>query len=429
MRKKILATILFNIFAVTLFAQWQESGSCQVNVYDPYYANINRENIINATCKMSINGTCTGTLINRNTSDNDLGFYLLTARHCISDIDFNANHTLLFNYQSPGANDELTPTSNRGMDFKQSENLETDKGYEYFHVTKLRLVADFVWGDLALVEILTPLPKHFNVSYSGWSPNRFYNGLNAGGSLPPVLPSRYSTVHHPEGDIKKISGINQILWLENPIATGCYTITTIIDFLFGWLWGHSFSTQVICNYVDNPWMIIPQYQYGIVEPGSSGSGVFNSDDDLIGVLSGGLGTCDFPYAETYGKLHANYANAAIKNILNPSHNSLVDLNGMSSRKIYSYDNLLLPGDNNNAYYFPANHYQSNNLITLQSRNKIETTRPITILSGAEYIFSAANKIILKNGFRVNEGAKFIAKIQMIIQKIRIYYPITNKNIF
>jgi len=381
MKKLILALVIFCSFYRTFPQSWSQSGSCQVNVNDPSYLNhlAGRQGIISATVKLGIDGECTGTLVNRNTSNSELGFYILTAKHCINGLDFNESHTIYFNYQSPDANSGSTPSSNRGIRDIQSKAL-IDEGYEYRHQTLLRLVADFTWGDMALIEILTPVPPHFNLTHAGWNPSRFNGSV-----LPPLLPSPLAAIHHPRGDIKKISGVNTVFWLETPIATGCYTITTIIDVLFGWIWGNSVSTSVICNYVDNPWLSVPLYQYGVVENGSSGSGIFNISNQAFGVLSGGLGTCNVPILEFYGKLHANYSNQSVKNALNPNHNVWVDLFGMSERKITQYENLNLPGSEGvSGYFFPANHYQSENKIVLFASNNISTTQPITIFTGADY---------------------------------------------
>ncbi|GHU72118.1 hypothetical protein FACS189413_14720 [Bacteroidia bacterium] len=195
------------------------SGDCEINVYDPTY-NTGKGGLINATVKIIFNNAsgkswCSGTLVNRNTSDGGIGFYILSARHCIDGMDTNREHYVIFNYQSPDANNSSTPTSNRGHNYAQSTSL-SDTGYEYFHKTKIRIVDYFVWGDFALLELLTPVPPHYNISYAGWSPSIFSADSNPAGIV---------GIHHPRGDIKKISGVNSFVWGETPIATGCYVVT------------------------------------------------------------------------------------------------------------------------------------------------------------------------------------------------------------
>lgn len=411
--KKLLIYIFFCYPIISFTQTWETSLNCNVNVNDLEYLNVNREPVINATVKLDIDGYCSGTLINRNTSDNEVGYYILLAKHCIDDIDFSVSHSLYFNYQSPDEETYSTEISNRGIQIGQSTAL-TDNRHEYHHETLLRKVSDFIWGDLALIEVLTPIPVHFNYTYAGWNPSRFVNGIHDGLPAPPPPKTKMVGVHHPRGDIKKISGVNHIEWQENPIATDCYTITTIIDVLFGWIWGNTVSTSVICNYLDNPWLVVPPYgfQYGIVENGSSGSGIYSYSNSLFGVLSGSVLGCDAGLATTYGKLHANYSNASIKNTLNPNHNVWVDLTGLESRKIDCYDNLILPGaEGVSGNYFPASHYQYENEIVLSAINNIETTQSITIYPDADYTFQAGNSIVIGEGFNVLDGARFHAKIQ------------------
>jgi hypothetical protein len=408
MKKIITLSLLWIIVGshLNLFGQsFNESGSCEINVYDPYY-NTEKAGIINATVKIIFNGGtsgCTGTLINRNTSDSEVGFYILSARHCIDEMDANAVHYVIFNYQSPDANNASTPESNQGKRYRQSTSLTDSLGYEYFHRTKIRIVDYFFWGDFALLELLTPVPPHFNISYAGWSPSVFNMGPNLLNMV---------GIHHPRGDIKKISGVSSFIWGEIPLATGCYTVTTIIDFLFGWIWGHRWSTKVICNYADNPWIIVSNFSYGITEHGSSGSGLFYSSGRIIGMLSGGWGECGTWFeGATYGKLRANYFNRSVKSVLNPPNEYSVDLFGMDGRKVSSYENLTLPGASlTHGYYFPANHYQSENKIVLQAKQKIITTDSITIFQGADYEFVAGEKIVLGPGFHAQAGSYFKASI-------------------
>ena len=421
--KKLIIGIIALLFLETIHAQtnrFELAAADNVNVKDSYFQNEGRKDIIDATFRIQFTKTigisyCTGTLINRNTTENNIGYYFISARHCLYTdngtgdfvFDENADHYLVLNYQSPASSNESTPISNRGIGDYPSTSL-TDDGLEYIHKTKLRLVDKFFWGDFALFEILTPIPPHFNVAYAGWEPRRLGTITNIPIGNP--NPTALVGIHHPRGDIKKISGSTNMLWLEDPVSSGCYVVTTVMDFLFGWIWGNAASTQVVCNYVDNPWLSVI-WTYGLTEKGSSGSGLFGPDNKLIGVLSGGL--------EFYGKFHANYYNASIKNVLNPSNDIWIDHSGLNSRRITVYDNLVLPGGNYpEAYYFPANHYQSENKIVLRARNNIITNKPITILAGSDYEFIAGNSITLKDNFRVKQGATFKASINNSPQNIR-----------
>jgi hypothetical protein len=118
---------------------------CNINVNDPSKLNDGRHDIIGATFRIillqdgSNSSGCTGTLVNRNTSDADVGFYFIIAKHCLNDIDLNEQHYLSFNYQSPNANNNSVPLSNQGLVPEQSNNA-VPNGYEYLHRSKLELI-------------------------------------------------------------------------------------------------------------------------------------------------------------------------------------------------------------------------------------------------------------------------------------------------
>lgn len=419
MKKIIISVIGFLLSISLLYCQrFGLAGSCQINVNNSNYHYSSHSEAIDATVKIvfldkygSAKSWCTGTLINRAVGDRDLGFYLLTANHCIRenngfgniDVDFNAYHYIIFNYQSPDALNESTKSSNRGLTYNQSiaKSGTGSDGYEYLHKSKLRLVESKKWGDFALLEILTPVPPHFNVAYAGWNPSKF--------GYPPT--ETIVGIHHPRGDIKKISGIPYYTEFANPVSSSCYFVTTIIDVLFGWIWGRTTSTKTVCKWLDIPYFSVPYYTFGTVEKGSSGSGMFDFRNNLYGMLSFGLSSCSFYTNETYGAFYVNYPNSSIKNTLNPYHNNAVDLWGLDSRRITIYDNLILPGgDGTNGYYFPANHYHAENKIVLKARYDIQTKEPITVFEGADYEFVAGNSITIGPGFTVQPGANFRAYI-------------------
>ncbi|HRH03422.1 MAG TPA: T9SS type A sorting domain-containing protein [Bacteroidia bacterium] len=393
--KKVRRFMLFQLILVkSLLAQeFGDAGACQKNVNDPQYQVAPNSNMINSVFKLSIDGLCTGTLINRNTNDGDVGFYFITAHHCVKDVDFSNDFTLYFNYQSPDANSSSTHSTNQGLANSQSSNI-LPNGYEYKHISKLNLIEDYSWGDFALCEIVTPLPPHFNYNYAGWNSSLLLNGVSIGNTPNcGTLPNLYTTVHHPEGDIKKISGTQRILKNYSSLSTGCYTITTIIDILFGWIWNQSFSTQVICNYVDIPWYTVPQWCYGSTQSGSSGAVMFNSNDKIVGVLSGGLSGCSFSMMDFYGPFKSSYFRQGVRNKLNPNNDLTIDLLGLGGRKISCYQNLQLPGVSGvSGEYFPASHYQSENKVILQAEEGIDVISKITIHDGADYEFKAGNHI-------------------------------------
>jgi len=118
--KKIFLTSVIALLGVQANAQsWGEAADCNINAQDNAtdYARTYRTPPREATVKIRFadGSECTGTLMNRKTGDDNLGFYLLTAKHCTDDVDFNAEHTLYFNYQSPDGNTNNTATTNQGI--------------------------------------------------------------------------------------------------------------------------------------------------------------------------------------------------------------------------------------------------------------------------------------------------------------------------
>jgi hypothetical protein len=427
LRNCLAATVLLLGFKAHPQGDFGVSGGCHDNVNWGGVSVVGRHDIISSSFKIlfSNGGSCTGTLINRSVDQDDLGHYFIMARHCLylgADVPLNIPQTLLFNYQSSGMPSSSTPLSNRGFTNSQSTSLsptgflENPYGYEYRHETLLTEIADVTWGDFVLVRIETPLPPHFNVFYAGWNPSELVaDGISFGNSVPCNIVNRFGIFHHPLGDIKKAAGANQLLNPTAPTYAICDVVTTVIDVLFGWIWGNSSSTQIICNYVDIPWYTVPYWCSGGTEDGSSGSGLFNPANRFIGPLSGDLFVCSGVATTTFGKFKNVYPTASIKNTLNPSNNLGVDLWGIHGRRISCYTNLVLPGGHQQpTYYFPANHYQSENRIQLRAQQHITGAAPIKILEGAHYEFLAGNSIDI-NGINANvdvhPGATFLAAIE------------------
>jgi hypothetical protein len=407
---------------------WNESAACHINARTSDTRFADRSESVDATFRWRVfflDGTateCTAVLMNREVSQDELGYYFSTARHCIHynnvdlggpDINFNELHQFTFHYQSPNGDNAATKSSNRGEDEGQSIALN-DNRFEYFHLSKVELVEESIMADYALFRMVTPPPPHFNLYHAGWHPSS--------SGIPPNLTlinpcgqwHGYVLPNHPRGDVKKINGAAA---LQNPTALTyvvCNVVTTVIDVLFGWLWGNSSSTQSICSYTDFPWYTVEWCDHGI-EGGSSGSPLFNSNNRYIGPLSGIGSPCAGWVPTTIGKFKNVYPFASIKNTLNPSHNLGVDLWGINGRRISCYTNLELPGSQQQTtYYFPANHYQSENRIQLRAQEQITVVAPIKILNGAHYEFLAGNSIDI-NGIDtyvdVHPGATFVAAIE------------------
>ena len=415
---------------VSLHAQsWNQSQDCHTNARTSDSDFGGRADVIDATFRWRIkhNGgayyECTGVLMNRSVDQDQLGYYFSTARHCLHtsnvdlgapDIDFSAKHQFTFHYESPTDNSDDTYPSNEGRTVFHSTAIapQPDQhGFEYLHESKVELISESITGDYALLRMVTPPPPHFNLYFAGWHPSS--SGIPANGVLVDFCDAWHSYVlpNHPKGDIKKINGAASLQNITLPTYVICDVVTTLIDVLFGWLWGNEESTQVICSYVDNPWYTVEWCDHG-VEEGSSGSPLFNPEGRYVGPLSGLSSACNGGVPTSIGKFKNVYPAASIKNTLNPGNDLGIDWNGIGGRRIQCYTNLDLPGgDLDHAYYFPANHYQAENRITLRAMGSINVSAPITILEGAHYEFKAGGYVELNGLVDVRQGATFLAEIQ------------------
>ena len=170
---------------------------------------------------------CTGVLLS-NTSETDTP-YLLTSNHCIEN-NLHAENTLfVFQYESPYCDgpDGFVIKSISGSELKAtSENL-----------------------DFTLVELNKIPPITYNPVYAGWS-------------ISDLQPENSVSIHHPSGDVKKISVDN------DPAVVASYS-----------------------DFDDNAFWNILQWDIGTTENGSSGAPLFDQDHRVIGSLSGGDAHC------------------------------------------------------------------------------------------------------------------------------------------
>lgn len=199
-------------------------------------------------------GYCTGSLIN-NTS-NDQKPYILTANHCgATSTTSNFNQWRFdFNYESPGCISTSEPNAKSFTGCSKKASGALNGG-----------------SDFLLVELYaTPTQlKNANVVYNGWRNNNI-------GS-----PSGIS-IHHPSGDIKKIS-----------TYTNSLTSTTY--------YGDN-ETGAPNAHWRTVWSRTTN-GHGVTEGGSSGSPIFDNNGYIIGTLSGGSSYCNYTSgSDLYGKM-------------------------------------------------------------------------------------------------------------------------------
>lgn len=186
------------------------------------------------------NGTrwCTGTLIN--TTKNDETPYFLTANHCLEDTDDDpAIWSFIFNYKSGSCD----PSQNGPL----SDNI-------FGAEVKAKNTAN----DFALLELSDSIPDEFNAYFAGWT--QASSGFNSAVGI-----------HHPSGDVMKIS-----YDFDPPSLTG-------------YLGGGG----------DDFWEVA-DWDEGTTEGGSSGSALFSDNQLIIGQLRGGYAACTNDDADYYG---------------------------------------------------------------------------------------------------------------------------------
>lgn len=217
------------------------SADCNVNVVcdegDGW------ENETGAICLILVDNTewCSGSLINSECSD--FTPYILTANHCIDGFTNFDNWVFRFRYESATCPEQVEPVT-------------------WFSFTGAQLRANWADSDVALFELNNPVTGS-NVGFAGWNRE--------------VDPPRTTVVciHHPAGDVKKISIDNEPPTAEN-------------DDFIEW-------------FVDD-------WDTGSTEGGSSGSPLFDENHLIIGQdhRGDGNGPCDVEKGTFFGRFDASW---------------------------------------------------------------------------------------------------------------------------
>ncbi len=239
------------------------SGACNNNVICPE-ADGWRDDIRASAMILLGNGTrwCSGSMINNSRRDGKP--YFLTANHCLTGSV--SSWVFMFNYDSPYC-DSL-------VDGNLSQTLQG-----------AQLVSSSDSSDFALLLLDDLPPKDYNVYYSGWSRENVKKDSVVG-------------IHHPDGDVKKIS-----FDYDSVVHSGYYEPG------------------------DKYWEVL-DWDDGTTEPGSSGSPLFDKNHRIIGQLHGGDANCSNDDQDYYGKIWSSWDDseeptARLQNWLNPKDDLLV----------------------------------------------------------------------------------------------------------
>jgi hypothetical protein len=191
---------------------------------------------------------CTGSLVNNTAEDNKP--YFLTAFHCFDEYEDGylsnpngaaASMVVTWNYQATTCGGGIIePTQ--------------DQSGAYFR-------AGYLDSDVVLVELDETPACESGVYYAGWDRNS-------------TAPSSGAAIHHPQGDLKKISIEYQPL-----------SVT---------------SDGGISSPGDGTHLRVADWDVGTTEGGSSGSPLFDSAKRIRGQLHGGAAACGNNESDWYG---------------------------------------------------------------------------------------------------------------------------------
>jgi len=190
---------------------------------------------------------CSGVLVNQAVDAEQKRPFILTAYHCVSTPEMAQHTTFVFGYEAADCNGNR-PAMPTG-------------------ITGSTLIATKKELDFSLLELL---PGRLSTT----SHNHYYAGWNNSASAPRGVTG----IHHPWGDVKKISVAN------DPLTSGTF---------------NDASAGLHC-FANAHW-IVREWQEGVTERGSSGSPIFDSEHRIVGTLSGGAATCRNPVNDYYSK--------------------------------------------------------------------------------------------------------------------------------
>ncbi|MCF8229439.1 MAG: T9SS type A sorting domain-containing protein [Bacteroidales bacterium] len=197
---------------------------------------------------------CSGTLINN--TEWDRTPYVLTASHCgygASASDLN-QWVFYFNYEASTCNGTYGPSNQTvtGADLKAWDHLAGPDP------------EDILGSDFYLVELNNSVPTSYDPYFNGWDKRN-------------VPADSAVCIHHPDGDIKKISTT------YNPVYSSSWVSTPNTHWRLFW------------SYTPNG--------RSITQGGSSGSPLFNQNHHVVGDLTGGYASssCESPSPAFYGK--------------------------------------------------------------------------------------------------------------------------------
>ena len=255
------------------------SGVCNVNVNCSEGADM--QDVKNGIAQIIVVldgniGFCSGTLVNN--SNEDWRPLIMTAYHCTF-----AKSPLTGKVINATEEDFRQWVFNFHFERPECANNQWvgEQAYSISGAKRLAAVPMDHGSDALLVETLNPIPDYYGVYYNGW---------DRSGTLEPKAKG----LHHPSGDVMKISTITE------PLINGTWMTKDNVG---------AKDAHFAVRYAKT------ENGHCVTEGGSSGSGLFNSKGLLIGTLSGGAAECDkgINALNMYGKLSEHWARSTQDN--------------------------------------------------------------------------------------------------------------------
>jgi lysyl endopeptidase len=329
-----------------------KSGECNVDINCPEGADW--QVVKRAVCRITVKSgsstsLCSGALIN--TTHNDSRPYLITANHCIKNGTNAVNSVFYFDYESPscsGPDDTTTVYTLSG-----SNILATSDSL-----------------DFSLIKLSTPVPLSYKPYYAGWTTS----------SIP---ATSVVCIHHPEGDVKKIS------IEEHPVTSEYQTVN-----LPSWLVNES---------VPGGFWRVRHWETGTTEGGSSGAPLYNQRGKIVGNLTGGDAVCSNSINDYFSKFYMqwNYypdSSRQLKCWLDSINAGVSEINGsepIDTDTIKFADRFVL-------YPNPANDFLTFESDSLDIQGAIISIYSMDGKKMAAYSIHDTNRIILNVSF-LNQG--------------------------
>ncbi len=265
----------------TKVSDFGTSGPCEINVLCPLGNGWEGERNSVALI-LSDNGSswCSGSMI-MNTCSTNRPFFL-TANHCFNPPGLPQQNVSAWRFTFQAWSPTCNPSQNAN-------------GVTYNGST---LRANWTNSDFCLVELNNTLPTNSGINYAGWTRSG--------------VPAQNATgIHHPHGDVMKISRAN------NAVTRTGYFGAGNDHWQANWSAQNNGAGQIVTP---------------VTEPGSSGSPLFDQNHRIVGQLHGGPSSCGGAQLwDFYGSFDVSWTGGGtnatrLSNWLDPNNSGAITTN-------------------------------------------------------------------------------------------------------